>query len=266
MYKRIIAITAALSMIFGSALIPAADTGGEPVRQVTDKLNKTVKTELRNLKTEISTTELTYGPIRPVEVKEETNDTRRDNGDMYEPVERILGGNETDNNGDSSGGEPAGQLPDPAGDPEPSGDVLEGTAGADPEPEQAPEEEFGASGDDYEEAGEDSGEDVEPEPEPVVEEPQMEYLGDWTISFYCNCSECCGQWAGGATASGAMPSAWWTAATSGLDFGTIVYVDGLGTFEIQDRGTDYGWLDVFVSDHSEALANGLQTRSVYIVR
>ncbi len=141
----------------------------------------------------------------------------------------------------------------------------------------------GGSGEDG--AVEDSGpaEDPEPEPEgpdqdapadsgeaeveePVPEEPSMEYLGEWTISFYCSCPECCGVWAGGATASGAMPSAWWTAATGDLPFGTILYVDGLGTFEVQDRGTEYGWLDVFVSDHGEALANGLQTRSVYIVR
>lgn len=95
--------------------------------------------------------------------------------------------------------------------------------------------------------------------------PEMEYLGDWTISFYCPCSECCGEWAGGPTASGTMPSAWWTAATGDLPFGTILYVDGLGTFEVQDRGTGYGWLDIYVSSHDEALANGLQTRAVYIV-
>jgi hypothetical protein len=43
-------------------------------------------------------------------------------------------------------------------------------------------------------------------------------------------------------------------------------VDGLGTFEVQDRGTDYGWLDVYVSSHDEAVANGLQNRAVYVVR
>lgn len=94
----------------------------------------------------------------------------------------------------------------------------------------------------------------------------MEYLGDWTISFYCPCYECCREWSGGPTASGAMPSAWWTAATADLPFGTVLYVDGLGEFEVQDRGTGYGWLDIYVSSHDEALANGLQTRSVYIVR
>ena len=94
----------------------------------------------------------------------------------------------------------------------------------------------------------------------------MEYLGEWTISFYCPCYECCGEWAGGPTASGAMPQTWYTCATGGLDFGTVLYVDGIGYLEVQDRGTEYGWLDVFVSDHGEALTNGLKTRAVYIVR
>lgn len=100
----------------------------------------------------------------------------------------------------------------------------------------------------------------------VVEESSMEYLGDWTISFYCSCPECTGVWSGGPTASGVMPSEWWTCATDGLEFGTVLYVDGLGEFEVQDRGTEYGWLDIYVGIHEEALENGLQTRAVYIVR
>lgn len=99
-----------------------------------------------------------------------------------------------------------------------------------------------------------------------VEAPQMEYLGNWTVSFYCNCEICCGSYSGGPTASGVMPTPWYTAATDGLEFGTVVYVEGLGNFVIEDRGTDYGWLDIHVSDHNEALANGLQYRDVYIVR
>ena len=117
------------------------------------------------------------------------------------------------------------------------------------------------------------------EPEPIVEEPvaeepaveeptepQMEHLGTWTISFYCPAECCCGQWAYGPTASGVMPTAWHTVATSGLEFGTQLYVDGLGYFVVEDRGTEYGWLDCFVNDHSEAVALGLQYRDVYIVR
>jgi 3D (Asp-Asp-Asp) domain-containing protein len=61
-----------------------------------------------------------------------------------------------------------------------------------------------------------------------------------------------------------MPAPWYTVA-SDLPFGTILYIDGLGTFEVQDRGVGGAWIDVFVGSHEEALANGLQTRAVYIV-
>ena len=107
---------------------------------------------------------------------------------------------------------------------------------------------------------------VEELPVEETEAPQMEYLGHWTVSFYCNCEICCGSYSGGPTASGVMPTPWYTAATDGLEFGTVVYVEGLGNFVIEDRGTDYGWLDIHVSDHNEALANGLQYRDVYIIR
>lgn len=93
----------------------------------------------------------------------------------------------------------------------------------------------------------------------------LTYLGNWTISFYCPCEICCGQWATGCTASGTLADPWHTCATDGLEFGTILYVDGLGYFEVLDRGTEYGWLDIYVGDHQEALNLGLQYRDVYIV-
>ena len=92
----------------------------------------------------------------------------------------------------------------------------------------------------------------------------LTYLNTWTISFYCPCVACTNS-GNGITASGTYAQPWHTAATSGLDFGTVLYVDGLGYFVVEDRGTEYGWLDVFVSDHSEALALGLQYRDVYLV-
>jgi len=287
MYKRIIAVAAALGMIYGSTLLPAADTGGEPITNAengtlnADFAVHSAKNEIKNQKTKVNaltTKEKVYGPIRPVEVK---NDDRSSESDMG----AVAGGEETGIDGTGTGEDEVGTGADPGNE----GGNDDGISGTDFDPgdyEPVSSGDNGEAGDYIEETGEDNWEDVnlqlseedatfpeedatinptDPTTDPTTE-PTMEYLGDWTISFYCNCEACCGQWAGGATASGAMPSAWWTAATSGLDFGTIVYVDGLGTFEIQDRGTDYGWLDVFVSDHGEALANGLQTRSVYIVR
>jgi 3D (Asp-Asp-Asp) domain-containing protein len=96
-------------------------------------------------------------------------------------------------------------------------------------------------------------------------DPVLTCLGDWTISFYCPCEICCGQWATGCTASGVLATPWHTVATDGLEFGTVLYVDGLGYFTVEDRGTEYGWLDIYVGDHAAALDLGLQTRSVYIV-
>lgn len=229
MIKRIIAVAAALGMIFGSTLT-AADAGGEPVRT--------------------AATEQKYGPIRPAEVKDGTEDSKRDLANVPGEIQEGV-------DGDSFGGTFANiGAVDTGGDGEPE----QPAGGAEPDPAA----DSGGAGEDG--GGAYCGELVEPPVEDPAEEPSMEYLGEWTISFYCNCPACCGQWSGGATASGVMPSAWWTAATGDLPFGTILYVDGLGTFEVQDRGTRYGWLDVFVGDHGEALANGLQTRSIYIER
>lgn len=184
----------------------------------------------------------------PIIPKEVTHGSDNSTGDMVADA-----GTDTEgDNGNSFGGTFAsiGPLPEPEYDSTADADSADYVSG-DSEPSETAEQ--------------DSGNDEwTPEMDAVADAPDREYIGDWTISFYCNCEICCGQRSGGATASGVMPSAWWTAATGDLPFGTILYVDGLGTFEVQDRGTEYGWLDVFVSDHNEAINLGLQTRPVYI--
>lgn len=124
---------------------------------------------------------------------------------------------------------------------------------------------------------------IKPMPEPAVSEPEaaetgeadasgdgevlgesLTYLNTWTISFYCPCVACTNS-GNGITASGTYAQPWHTAATDGLELGTTLYVDGLGYFVVEDRGTSYGWLDVFVADHNEALNLGLQSREVYLV-
>lgn len=121
------------------------------------------------------------------------------------------------------------------------------------------------------EEGEDSesvSELVEPESDESVggsKDPILTYVGNWTISFYCPCSLCCGEWATGCTASGVAATEWHTVATDMFPFGTQLYVDGLGYFVVEDLGVSGEWLDVFVTDHQEALNLGLQYRDVYIV-
>ena len=48
---------------------------------------------------------------------------------------------------------------------------------------------------------------------------QGKYLGNFMLTGYCNCAQCCGT-AGNATASGAMPTAGHTVAMAGVPFGT----------------------------------------------
>lgn len=126
------------------------------------------------------------------------------------------------------------------------------------EPEPVPEEEY-----------------IEPEQteEPVQEEPaseeqNMTFFATCTISGYCSCPECAGVWAGGPTASGAYPTDGWTCASNSLPFGTIVYIEGIGTRCVEDRGDsnmDDAWIDLYFENHESAQNVGLQYRDVYIV-
>lgn len=90
------------------------------------------------------------------------------------------------------------------------------------------------------------------------------YLGEWTITFYCNCVECNGQWAGGATASGTTPTEGRTVACGSLDFGTKIYIDCLGEYIVEDRGVNGNWIDVYLTDHDRCNQMGMLSRGVWI--
>ena len=117
-----------------------------------------------------------------------------------------------------------------------------------------------------EESGQETGGDSESvETAEYGCDPVLTYIGNWTITFYCPCEICCGQWATGCTASGVAATEWHTVATDMFPFGTELYVDGLGYFVVEDTGVSGEWLDVFVNDHQQALDLGMQTRDVYYV-
>ena len=90
------------------------------------------------------------------------------------------------------------------------------------------------------------------------------YLGEYMITFYCPCEICCGEWATGCTASGVPATANHTIACD-LPFGTVVEIEGLGIYVVEDRGVSGAQIDVFVEDHQEALNLGEQYRNVYIL-
>lgn len=94
------------------------------------------------------------------------------------------------------------------------------------------------------------------EVEPVEEAgPTFVYLGTYKVTGYDNCSECCGIWAGGPTASGVMPAVGRTVAMcSNYPFGMQIYIEGLGYYTVEDRGVGEGKIDIYVNNHSEAYA------------
>lgn len=107
-------------------------------------------------------------------------------------------------------------------------------------------------------------------PEDTVEpdQPDYEYLGTWTATAYCGCEICCGDYATGYTASGTLATEGRTVACNSLPFGTQIMIDG-NIYTVEDTGySPYGdaWLDIFYSSHDSALAYGMRSVEVYLVR
>lgn len=90
---------------------------------------------------------------------------------------------------------------------------------------------------------------------------QGKYLGNFTLTAYCNCAQCCGT-AGNLTASGTVPAAGRTVAMAGVPFGTQLLING-NVYTVEDLGTPYGHVDIFFDNHSDALSFGLRSAEVY---
>ena len=90
---------------------------------------------------------------------------------------------------------------------------------------------------------------------------QGTYLGNFTLTAYCNCAQCCGT-AGNLTASGTVPTAGRTVAMAGVPFGTKLLING-NVYTVEDIGTPYGHVDIYCGSHEEALSFGLQSAEVY---
>lgn len=107
-------------------------------------------------------------------------------------------------------------------------------------------------------------ESSDPVAESVNAEPPMHLWGVCTITWYCNCSQCTGQWAGGPTASGVMPTPNHTVACGDLPFGTRLMIDGQ-EYVVEDTGVNGMWVDIFCSSHDEAVQRGMYQSEVYII-
>lgn len=94
-----------------------------------------------------------------------------------------------------------------------------------------------------------------------------EYLGVFKLTFYCNCSICAGEWAGGRTEYGTYPVSGWTIAVdkSVIPLGSHVIING-HEYRAEDTGGGVtgNKIDVYMDSHSAALEAGVQYADVYL--
>ncbi|MFZ7132882.1 MAG: G5 domain-containing protein [Eubacteriales bacterium] len=95
-----------------------------------------------------------------------------------------------------------------------------------------------------------------------------------TATGYCPCSKCVGNHNGNITASGRASTAYRTvAASSSLSFGTNLFIPYFknasngGIFVVEDRGGSVSGnkIDIFFSNHQDALRFGRRTLKVYVL-
>lgn len=101
-------------------------------------------------------------------------------------------------------------------------------------------------------------------------EPPLISLGVFRLTAYCNCSECCGIWAGKETDSGVMPCEGRTIAvdTSVIPFRTEVIING-HTYIAEDTGGKWivgKQIDIYFDSHQEAKEFGIKYAEVFIRR
>lgn len=92
--------------------------------------------------------------------------------------------------------------------------------------------------------------EVEPEPEPA-----RRYLGQYKITGYDICMQCCGK-IDGITASGTQATVGRTcAAPPDIPFGTRLWIEGVGERIVEDRGgLGTSKIDVLCEDHPACFA------------
>lgn len=106
-------------------------------------------------------------------------------------------------------------------------------------------------------------------------EPEPEWV-TYRITAYCSCEICCGEWAknrpnGIVYGAAGVELEQGVSCASPLPFGTMVEIEGLGTYVVHDRMAQwvvdqYGeaLIDLYFSDHEAAKAFGLQYLNVNV--
>lgn len=90
---------------------------------------------------------------------------------------------------------------------------------------------------------------------------RLEYLGEWRVTAYAETGYCC--------ANGAYPTVGYTIACNSLEFGTEVYIEGVGFRTVEDRGPAWlgdAWCDLYLGVYEDCVAWGDQTRKAWRVK
>jgi len=95
-----------------------------------------------------------------------------------------------------------------------------------------------------------------------------ELLGDFTVTAYCPCKKCCGEWADGLTYTETKATEGRTLAVDPevISLGSVVEVNGVNYVAEDIGGAVNGkHVEIYFSDHNEALEWGRQSLPVYMV-
>lgn len=99
-------------------------------------------------------------------------------------------------------------------------------------------------------------------------EPEIINLGEYKLTAYCACEECCGK-TDGITASGvkAVEGVTVAADTTIHPFGTKLFING-HEYTVQDKGAAIkgNKVDIFFDNHQEALEFGVQHKEIFTVK
>ena len=103
-----------------------------------------------------------------------------------------------------------------------------------------------------------------------IEDGQEEYIGKFTITYYCGCRECNGKWYGYPATNGEELQDNYTIAvdTKVIPLGTYIKIEGSDvTYKACDTGSKIkgNRIDIFISDHDTCLKMGI-TKNVKVYK
>lgn len=114
----------------------------------------------------------------------------------------------------------------------------------------------------------------------AVESTVSKSLGEYTVTAYCSCEQCCGSWASnrpdgivyGAAGQPLVAGISVAALQENLPFGSVVYIEGIGIRIVQDTGPeaifdryDGKLIDVYCDSHEDAVAMSKSTGEVWLI-